>query len=170
LCELPDGGYLERMLISTDYIEIYLNDHLAGATGGVELARRIRKSNAGEREFAPSLGRLCEEIEADRTTLEGLIDGLGVSRDRLKPIGAWVGEKVARLKPNGQLRGYSPLSRVLELEGLAMGITGKKGLWEGLRDRQVEAPPGVDFEQLAIRAEEQRATVEGLHSLAAARL
>ncbi len=98
------------------------------------------------------------------------MDGLGVSRDRFKPIGAWVAEKVGRLKPNGQLRGYSPLSRVLELEGLAMGITGKKGLWEGLRDRGVEAPPGVDFEQLAIRAEEQRATVEGLHSIAAARL
>jgi hypothetical protein len=63
--------------MSSDYLDIYLNDHLAGATGGVELARRIRKSNAGEREFAASLGRLCEEIEADRTTLEGLIDGLG---------------------------------------------------------------------------------------------
>jgi hypothetical protein len=158
------------MLISTDYIDIYLNDHLAGATGGVELARRIRKSNAGEREFAAPLGRLCEEIEADRTTLEGLIDGLGISRDRFKPIGAWVGEKVARLKPNGQLRGYSPLSRVLELEGLAMGITGKKGLWEALRDRGVAAPPGIDFERLAVRAEEQRASVEDLHHIAAARL
>jgi hypothetical protein len=158
------------MLISTDYIEIYLNDHLAGATGGVELARRARKSNAGEREFGPPLDRLCKEIEADRTTLEGLVDGLGISRDRIKPVGAWVGEKVGRLKPNGQLRGYSPLSRVLELEALAMGITGKKGLWEALRDRGVDAPPGIDFGQLAIRAEEQRATVEGLHSLAAARL
>lgn len=156
--------------MSSDYLDIYLNDHLAGATGGVELVRRIRKSNAGEREFATPLGRLCEEIEADRATLGALIDGLGISRDRFKPVGAWLGEKVARLKPNGQLRGYSPLSRVLELEGLAMGITGKKGLWEGLRDRGVVAPSGVDFEQLAIRAEEQRATVEGLHSIAAARL
>ena len=156
--------------MGSDYLEIYLNDHLAGATGGVELARRVRKSNAGEREFATSLGRVCEEIEVDRATLEALIDGLGISRDKLKPIAAWVGEKVARLKPNGRLRGYSPLSRVLELEGLAMGITGKKGLWEALRDRGLVAPPGIDFEQLALRAEEQRAAVEGLHSLAAARL
>jgi hypothetical protein len=50
--------------MSSDYLDIYLNDHLAGATGGVELARRVRKSNAGEREFATPLGRLCEEIEA----------------------------------------------------------------------------------------------------------
>jgi hypothetical protein len=156
--------------MSSDYLDIYLNDHLAGATGGVELARRVRKSNAGEREFATSLGRLCEEIEADRATLEALIDGLGITRDRIKPVGAWVREKVARLKPNGQLRGYAPLSRVLELKGLAMGITGKKGPWEALRDRGLVAPPGVDFERLAIRAEEQRATIAGLHSLAAARL
>lgn len=156
--------------MGSDYLEIYLNDHLAGATGGVELARRVRKNNAGEHEFATSLSRVCEEIEADRATLETLVDGLGIARDRFKPIGAWVGEKVARLKPNGRLRGYSPLSRVLELEGLAMGITGKKALWEALRDRDLVAPPGIDFEQLALRAEEQRAAVEGLHSIAAARL
>jgi hypothetical protein len=156
--------------MSSQYLDIYLNDHLAGATGGVELARRMRKSNDGEGEFATPLRRLCAEIETDRKTLEAVLDGLGVERDRLKPAGAWVGEKFARLKPNGRLRGYSPLSRVLELEGLAMGITSKKGLWEALRDREVEAPPGVDFEQLAIRAEEQRAAVEGLHSLAATRL
>jgi hypothetical protein len=46
-----------------------------------------------------------------------------------------------------------------------MGITGKKGLWEALRDRGVAAAPGVDFERLAIRAEEQRAAVEDLHHL-----
>jgi hypothetical protein len=156
--------------MSGNYLAIYLNDHLAGATGGVELARRIRKSNAGEEAFAAPLSNLCREIEEDRETLESVMDGLGTSRDRVKPLGAWAGEKVARLKPNGQLRGYSPLSRVLELEGLAMGITGKKGLWEALRDREVAAPPGIDFERLALRAEEQRAAVEELHRLAAARL
>jgi hypothetical protein len=156
--------------MSSDLLSIYLNDHLAGATGGVELARRTRGSNAGERAFAQPLARICREIEEDRETLEAVVDGLGISRDRLKPIGAWAGEKVARLKPNGRPRGYSPLSRVLELEGLAMGITGKMGLWEALRDREVAAPPGVDFERLVIRAEEQRAVVEELHQLAATRL
>ena len=39
-----------------------------------------------------------------------------------------------RLKPNGQLTGYSPLSRVVELEGLALGITGKLALWKALRE------------------------------------
>jgi hypothetical protein len=157
-------------MISSELIPIYLNDHLAGATGGVELARRSRGSNGEEPAFAEPLKRICREIEEDRETLEAVMDRLEVSRDPLKPIGAWVGEKVGRLKPNGRLRGYSPLSRVLELEGLAMGITGKMGLWEALRDRDAAAPTGVDFGQLVMRAEAQRAAVEELHRLAAARL
>jgi hypothetical protein len=157
-------------MFSSELIPIYLNDHLAGATGGVELARRIRDSNGEEPAFAEPLTGICGEIEEDREALEVVMDRLEISRDPLKPIGAWVGEKIARLKPNGQLRGYSPLSRVLELEGLAMGITGKMGLWEALRDRETVAPPGVDFEQLILRAEDQRAAVEELHRLAVGRL
>lgn len=157
-------------MISSELIPIYLNDHLAGATGGVELARRIRGSNREEPAFAEPLTRICREIEEDREALEAVMDRLEISRDPLKPIGAWVGEKIGRLKPNGRLRGYSPLSRVLELEGLAMGITGKMGLWEALRDRDTAAPPGIDFEQLVLRAEAQRAAVEELHRLAATRL
>ena len=157
-------------MFSSELVPIYLNDHLAGATGGVELARRIRDSNGKEQDFAEPLARICREIEEDREALEAVMDELEISRDPLKPIGARVAEKVGRLKPNGRLRGYSPLSRVLELEGLAMGITGKMGLWEALRDRGTVAPPGVDFEQLVLRAEEQRAAVEGLHRLAVTRL
>ena len=39
--------------------------------------------------------------------------------------GAWTAEELERLKLNGQLAGYSPLSRLVELEGLAVGIEGK---------------------------------------------
>lgn len=59
-----------------------------------------------------------------------------------------VAEKLGRLKPNGQLHGYSPLSRVIELEGLYLGISGK-------------------LPRLAARAERQRTEVESLQSAAA---
>jgi hypothetical protein len=155
----------------SSYLAIYLNDHLAGAIVGVELVRRIGKSNADEEAFAGRLDALREEIEADRATLETVIDGLGVSTDRIKPIGAWIVEKVARLKPNGQLRGYSPLSRVLELEGLGMGIMGKKSLWESLRDGGEDvAVSGVEYGPLVARAADQRAVVDEMHRLAVARL
>ena len=154
---------------SPDYLSIYLNDHFAGAVGGVELVRRLHGSNREDETFGPPLGRLKEEIEAKRATLYRLIEQLGFSRDRLKPIGAWVLEKAGRLKLNGQLRGYSPLSRLLELEGLAMGLSGQLGLWRTLIELGVEQP-GFDFEQLAAETAEHRSTVEDLHRRAAALL
>ena len=77
-------------------------------------------------------------------------------------------EKLGRLKLNGRLRGYSPLSRQLELEGLLVGITGKMALWKTLAELDaVDAERiGVDFARMAARAAEQRSTVEDLHRLA----
>jgi hypothetical protein len=143
-----------------ELLAIYLNDHLAGSTGGVELARRARGSNEGT-EFGPPLAALCAEIEADRESLEAVMGELGVDRSRLKPALGWIGEKLARAKPNGQLRGYSPLSRVIELEGLVLGITGKLRLWHLLADL-VEGPASADLPALIARAEDQRDRVEDL--------
>jgi hypothetical protein len=148
------------------YLAIYLNDHLAGATGGVELARRVRASNHGNDAFGQPLDRICREIEEDRAALEQVIDRLGFSPSRVKPAGVWVVEKVGRLKLNGRLRGYSPLSRVLELEGLLIGITGKMALWKTLAELEGIERLGIDFEQLNNRAAEQRSAVDDLHRLA----
>ena len=126
------------------YLPIYLNDHLAGAAVGVELARRVYASNQEDTTMAGTLGRVKSEIEADRKTLEQVLERLGVSRSPVKPAGAWLLEKVARLKPNGHLRRYSPLSRVLELEGLAMGIGGKLDLWMTLGGLALDERAGVD--------------------------
>lgn len=152
------------------YLPIYLNDHLAGATVGVELARRVQASNRGDDALAEPLARICREIEEDRAALEQTIDRLGLSRSRIKPAGAWVAEKLGRLKLNGRLRGYSPLSRLVELEGLTIGITGKMALWKTLGELEATEGLGIDFAQLATRAAEQRATVEDLHRLAGAAL
>ena len=146
------------------YLAIYLNDHLAGATAGVELARRLRASNRGNDAFGPPLDRVCREIEEDRTDLEQVIERLGFSRSRVKPAGAWMAEKLGRLKLNGRLHGYSPLSRVLELEGLLIGITGKMALWKTLAE--LEGDLGTDFAQLTARAVEQRSAVDDLHRIA----
>ena len=57
------------------------------------------------------------------------MQALEVGRNTPKVIAAWGAEKVGRLKPNGQLRGYSPLSRLIELEMLQLGIAGKMAMW-----------------------------------------
>jgi hypothetical protein len=151
------------------YLAIYLNDHLAGATLGVELARRLRSSNRGDPEFGEPLARICAEIEEDRDTLVRLMEKLGVKRSPLKPALARAGERLGRLKLNGQLRGYSPLSRVLELEGMAGLIGAKIQIWNALEQSFGETLDGFDFHALAARADNQGQRVEDLHLAAAQR-
>jgi hypothetical protein len=139
---------------------IYLNDHLAGAVGGVELARRALHNNRGT-ELEPDLERLLAEIEEDRAVLESLMDRLGVARNPVKTTGAWLLEKVGRLKLNGSTLGYSPLSRVEELETLAAGVEAKRSMWIALkRVRDQGADLGVDVEDLITRAQRQRRVLE----------
>ena len=141
---------------------------MAAANGGVELARRLRGSNQGT-PYGDALARIADEIDADRRALEGIAEDLGVEPDRVKQLAAWAAEKAGRLKLNGQLTGYSPLSRVVELEGLAAGVTAKLSLWRVL----LELAPGelrleaARLERLIERGEEQRSTLEELRTRAA---
>jgi hypothetical protein len=77
---------------------------------------------------------------------------------------------VGRLKPNGRLLSYSPLSRVVELEGLTLGVTGKLGMWRALEQQQPEKPALAEFDlaELIARAGQQ---LEGLevHRMRAAK-
>jgi hypothetical protein len=143
------------------YLAIYLNDQLALGIGWRELARRARGQNEGT-PLGEALERVAAGIAEDVEAFEGIMERLGIGRDRLKPPLAMVAERLGRLKLNGQLRGYSPLSRFAELDVLAMGIEGKKILWANLRDladlhRRL---PSVDFEGLIERAGRQRAELE----------
>lgn len=147
---------------------IYLNDHLAGSRFGVELVRRAASSNVGDPVFGEPLAQLRAEIEADRGTLEEVMRRNGIRRDPLKPAAAWTAEKLGRLKLNGRIRGYSPLSRVVELEGLVLGINGKLRLWVALQSLSGELDGDFDFGQLAARAAGQKDRVEALHLKAAA--
>ena len=84
-------------------------------------------------------------------------------------MAAWTAEKAGRLKLNGQLLGYSPLSRLVELEGLSLGVTGKLCLWLGLRAAYQDDPrlTGFDLEGLAKRARDQRQRLERVRRKAA---
>jgi len=146
----------------------YLNDHLAGATAGLELAKRTASSNE-DTEFGEVLARITREIDEDRETLRSVMRALDVSEDPLKRSAAWVAEKLGRLKPNGRLLSYSPLSRLIEFEGLVLGITGKKSLWELLAQTLGEdaRAAAFDFDALAGRAAEQIAAIEPLRRRAA---
>jgi hypothetical protein len=142
-----------------DYLGTYLNDHLAGATVGRELSKRAAGENRGT-PLGDFLEKLHAQIVEDRQTLRDVMDALDVGEDHLKTVAARVGERIGRLKPNGNLLSYSPLSRVVELEGLGLGVHGKASLWRALAlvdDTRLES---FDFAALAQRAERQRKALE----------
>jgi hypothetical protein len=147
----------------------YLNDHLAGAVAATELARRTAGSNR-DSPYGEPLAAIAREIEEDRKVLEKLMTRFGVRKDRVKLAASWSAEKLGRLKLNGSLIHYSPLSRLEELELLALGIEGKLSLWRALRqaleaDRRLA---GIDLEALIKRAQSQRRRVETQRRKAAA--
>jgi len=147
--------------LGDDRLSIYLNDHLAGSTAGAGLARRAAASNEGT-SYGPVLDALAGEIEEDRRSLLEVMERLSVGQDRLKTAIGWGAEKVGRLKLNGELLSYSPLSRLEEIEALLLGVEGKLALWRALRRTHGSDPrlAGVDLDGLIRRASSQRRRLE----------
>jgi hypothetical protein len=134
----------------------------------LELVKRARGANEGT-PLGDFLAQLTTEIDEDRETLRAIMKALEVGEDELKKIAGYVTEKFGRLKLNGELFSYSPLSRVVELEGLYLGVTGKRALWRVLHDLKEPRLAGFDLPSLLERAERQRTGIEE-HRRAAARV
>ncbi len=147
--------------MASDLLKTYMQDHYAGSTVGFDLAKRAAANNEGTG-LGASLERVAKEIGEDRDALRRVMDEYGVSPDSIKNAGAWTIEKVGRLKPNGRLFSYSPLSRLIELEGLVLGITGKLHLWRALEETLGPTYAGQSFSALVERAEGQRSELEPL--------
>ncbi len=142
-------------------LSIYLNDHFAGSVAGVALARRCLSNNQRS-ELGTFLQGLVAEIADDQAALSQLMDELSMPRSKAKIAAAWTAERIGRLKLNGRFAGYSPLSRLVELEGLSVGIEGKRLLWLVLAQVRETDQRLLqrDFEALAERARTQREKLE----------
>ncbi|MBA2763197.1 MAG: hypothetical protein H0U42_00725 [Thermoleophilaceae bacterium] len=145
---------------SREHLHIYLQDHAAGSQVGMAMVERAAENNEGS-ELGAFLEQLTREIAADQQALHSIMDAVGASRSQLKEVVANIGEKAGRLKPNNQLTGYSPLSRVVELEGLLLGVSGKRALWEAL-DAVSASYPELDAAEIRRLHERAEAQVEGL--------
>ena len=153
------------------WLGIYLNDHLAGATAGAELARRVARSHQ-DPEHRKRLAALAADIAADRQTLLQLMSSAGVPVRGHKVFAGWAVEKAGRLKPNANFITRSPLSDLIELETLYLGIQGKAAGWRALLS--AAANDGLmDEKRLRVlldRAGDQLAVVEELRIQAGAGL
>jgi hypothetical protein len=156
---------------STDLLAIYLNDHLTGATGGVELAKRLADAHPSDEDSA-RLRQLAADVSEDRAALIGVMKRLDVTVDQIKVALGWIGEKLGRLKLNGHLFSRSPLSTVIELEAIRLGVEGKAAGWRTLRTvaEHDERLDTGEFDRLIERATAQAETLESLRIAAVQRV
>jgi hypothetical protein len=154
--------------MSKELLGAYLNDHLAGAAAGVELAEKLGATYEGT-PFGTAVAAVAGEIKVDKETLEGLMERLRIGRSPTKRAAGWVFEKVTRLRFNRQLTGSEDLTRLLETETLSLGIEGKLAMWQALKGVDgLDAELGrADFDRLIFRARQQREALEP-HRLEAA--
>jgi hypothetical protein len=119
-------------MIDKERLGTYLQDHYAGSSAGIELFRRAAHQQS-DPVARTELTAMVEEVENDRATLERFLAAANTKPDPVKNAGAWVAEKLSRLKPNGELLHRSPLSDVVELEALRLAVEGKAAGWRVLR-------------------------------------
>ena len=155
-----------------DLLGIYLNDHLAGATGGVGLARRMAAAADPGSESAKVLSTLVAEITQDRLALLTIMGTLEIPVRGYKVFAGWAGEKAGRAKLNGHLLTRSPLSALEETELLRLGVEGKAAGWRTLRtvaERDSRLDP-AQLDELLARAARQSDELESLRVRIAAQV
>jgi hypothetical protein len=155
-------------MATNELLETYLNEHLAGSAAGIELAGKLRDNHQGT-QLGNLMAALHKDITQDRDALEELMRHLEVERHPVKEAAGWMLEKLSRLRLSPALTGSGDLTRLLETEGLSLGIEGKLAMWLALKEAAAADPrlAGTDFDRLIERARGQRRTLEP-HRLAAA--
>ncbi|MDQ2995917.1 MAG: hypothetical protein M3R61_02500 [Chloroflexota bacterium] len=147
--------------MANKHLAIYLNDHLAGSTGALELLTHLADAHAGT-PIGDALTQLHAEIEADRHELEHLIDRLQIAESGPRKVGAWLGEKLAQLKLQIDDQSTGAMRLFEGLEAVAIGIQGKRGLWRVLSvaSETLTELQGIDYTELVQRSDDQHRRVE----------
>ncbi|MFE4632342.1 transaldolase [Streptomyces sp. NPDC056773] len=164
------GGSRDTGSERADLLGIYLNDHYAAATGGLELFRRAAKAHQGKKD-GEVLSGLARRVDEDRDSLARIMTALGVQTSQSRAAMGWLAEKAGRLKHNGHTLSRSPLSDVVEAESMLLAVHGKAAGWRTLRalaetDHRLQAE---DVDALLERADQQIRLLEELRVAAGIR-
>ena len=120
-------------------LSIHLNDQRAFLAGGKELANRSLSRNANT-SYEAFLREVALHLDHACGVLDGIMDRSGIRRNRIKSGVVKAAERVGRLKFNGRLTGYSPLSRCLEIQGLSLVLRAESLLWSQLLHTRLAEP------------------------------
>lgn len=144
-----------------DALDTYLNDHLAGAMFGSNLAEQLRERSDGS-PLGETLQSLAPQIEGDRQTLIDLMERLGITRNPVKQATTWLAEKASRAKFGGVGATETGLGTFMALETLSLGVEGKLSLWTALKEIADHYQPlaWADLDELIERAHTQRRALE----------
>jgi len=142
-------------------MDVYLNDHLAGAMLGSALAEQLREKNEGT-PLGNVMSSLALQFEEDRKTLMDLMDRMGTSRNPVKQATTWLAEKATRPKFTGLTSGGPKVGTFMALENLTLGVEGKVSLWKALKEVPDQYGPlePMNLDDLIERAEAQRDALE----------
>jgi hypothetical protein len=150
------------------HLDIYLNDHLAGSQGALELMQRLVESRKDSR-VSSTVAEVRAEVLAERQQLEALMDRLQFDKSRSRQAAGWLAEKAAQVKlhlddpQNGDLRLFE------SLEAITLGLSGKLALWRALEAVAEHMPElhGIDYPRLVEQSKDQHRRIEELRVRAA---
>ena len=128
---------------------------------GLTLLEHLKHASAGTPE-GKAIADLEAEVADDRRTLERLIARLGLGRSRPRQAAAWPTEKMTELKLKVDDPRGGALHRLESLEGLSLGIEGKRLLRRALEASGQAGLDGVNLDELRRRAADRRDRVETL--------
>ncbi|MDQ3723799.1 MAG: hypothetical protein M3376_12240 [Actinomycetota bacterium] len=140
-------------------LDTYLNDHMAGATAGTNLAKMASEEHQTD-EHGPFFSEIYAEIKADKETLQKLMDALTVDDSATKTALAEVGSKL--MGPKFTAGEDDRLNAFVTLETLSIGVEGKVCMWKALKtvESDYAAFEQFDIDDLLARAVSQREKIE----------
>ncbi len=148
-----------------DLLAHHLRIHLTGAAAGIELFGR--GENLWDRDAREVVGRIRRELVEERRSLVDMVEALGSSDPALIATVARIGERVGRLKPNGDLLRRTPLTDVVDLEAMHDAVAGKVAGWRAmLHSPRLDRP---ELQRLLDQGLRQLDELSALHERAAER-
>jgi hypothetical protein len=140
-------------------LDVYLNDHLAGATAGLQLAQTAADEHRAD-EHGPFFGEIASDIKQDHETLERLVEEVATDKSAIKTALAEIGTKLMEPKFTGGED--DELNAFITLETLSIGVEGKLCMWKALKLVEDSNPTlaSFDLDGLIERAQSQRGRLE----------
>ena len=134
----------------------YLRDHLSGSDMAIRVVRRLDSSRR-DTEDRRLAHRLATEFEEERSVVRTLLARLGASGRSIKRAAGFGSGMLLSVTAGG---GPGDLSLLQTLEGLAIGVQGKRCMWRALQDLRLSTVHGMSFVELEAKAVRQWEAIE----------